>query len=1307
MEGFLFGSKSKNEESKTLSSPDSVNSEPVSDGNESFYQRARRLSINAYHKAKDSAKEILQKAELSMSNSASLPPEEDLVYRAHWSLDLIDHYANSNNADSLEADRSLHSCKLREHARAMITILSKESEKWKESESSSKQAINMQAMPCIKMFIQKNIIQEFVDRALLDRPRGCLPLILAIATSLMTRVNYPLITEYSIQQALNQLVGAAYRYDDAVIARKGAAALKDPAYHGYKKRIDVNLTGLLHILWTRLKEFPIHLDNFQAVDRRFIFTLEDTTLDADLRQMDILMALVRMLNKDHAHKQAREGLLIAVSLHDPTVTRLVAIESELVEYAVIHLCRTFKIAMKEQMESRSNGQLSYVNNNNSHVYNDRDMVGDHDDDDDDDGGNNDRNENNLNHGPNKGGRYSSFGLTLMNRLPMSDNIKQNSNNLNNIGRKEDSKNQMGDAITAFFDALDFLAKLAQAAAPPSSPAMNHPHNTHDSRENIQGDSKNDLHVGWHRLSSPSGLGLHQESPQTIYGITSALDGALPAPISPDFSSNNSGKNVFQIEADDNDGNGIPNKLNNEFLEDGSSASTDDYNTKLAQPNVNLLAELQQTFKDMFLYNELLPKLLSQREDEFNAAQQLTRESLLVLLRHDTAAGRNEGALLSALAGCLSGSASLLSVMMVRSGSISRDVAVTTLQLFAALLTAAPIRQSTCLLLGNVVWIEGDGEDGDGEDGDDDDNDNNNGVGGDDGINTSAQNTVLDEDNHTSVDGSFESPSVSESGSPIRKIPAKITSLGSKRQGKTDTGDVGTELCDQQESASLSILPGSTNSVTNINYSISTSTDGRDRAISLDARLNMHINNFRMPTGSISNPNPNQKDDSDNENNEFEHDINEDFASDSSSNVRTPKSGNFFGSPFGDQEVDGEAQTSTQSVSETLEKNENVTRNVKKKGSNYSSVDTDTDTKPDVMMVEVQKNSSYSKAANMAILSLLAGNFAEIGEYVRKADNRETKIESSNSDYIIMDPYSADAGSSDDEKETRSPPASPSNSSINNSSIMQCELNSPLLNLTRHKLLNFLSLKFEEQLAVTGLVERIVSLLSAMVVVANPSSLPGRGREQEHLRDISRLETVLGFLKQTSGLWEGVGAYLERVPGSFQKMDALMDALNGPHPQARKRKLLSREAEHNVRLLETGVMVRELLLELQGCVFAIYELRSTLGPNGIDGGVVTSHLEAEADADAEAEADETVNHMEVHQGTVISNNYDDDGGSDDDDAQGLLDELEALENSLDNMLGGSEATSPGPGLDSLDAEMLLTESDAIDIDLDLDNEEVEL
>ena len=1285
MEGFLFGSKSKNQDTKNLpSSPDSVNSEPPSNGsnNESFYQRARRLSINAYHKAKDSAKEILQKAELSMSNTASLPPEEDLVYRAHWSLDLIDHYANSSNADSLEADRSLHSCKLREHARAMITILSKESEKWKEIELSSKQSINMEAMPCITIFIQKNIFQEFVDRALLDRPRGCLPLTLAIASSLMTRVNYPLITEYSVQQALNQLVGAAYRYDDAVIARKGAAALKEPAFGGYKKRIDVNLTDLLHILWKRLKEFPIHLDNFQTVDRRFIFTLEDTPADADLRQMDILMTLVHMLNKAHTHKQAREGLLLAISLHDPTVTRLVAIESELVEYAVMQLCRTFEVAVKEIMEigNRNVGQLSYTN---SKTNSSDDVL---DDDEDDEDKNNEKNDSTLNQGQNKSGRFSSFGLRLINRLgmPMSDVAKQNINHNKSNNNNSSSSSKKEDDTAAFFDALDFLAKLAQAAAPPSSTATGNQHATHDSRNNITGDSKNDMRAGWHRLSSPSGLGLHQESTQPIYGITSALDGALPAPLSPDFSNNNS-KNAFQIEADEEDEEYTNNKAND-------LSPTNECNTtaspELAQPNVNLLAELQQTFKDMFLYNLLLPKLLSQREDEFKAAQQLTREALLVLLQHDTAVGCNEGALLSALAGCICGSATLLSAMMIRSGSVSRDVAVTTLQLFAALLTAAPIRQSTCLLLGNVVWIEGDGEEGDDDDGD----------------YTSASKGVVDADNNVnSVDGSFESPSVSESGSPIRKIPAEIASLGSKKQGNaTNISDIKTELDDSQKDVNLNIISSGINSAVSINNHVtSTSIDGRQRAISLDTRLNKYINEIRLRSGS---PSSSAENDSNNTNNDSSLGVSASVAPNIHTNTKITKFGNFFSSPFGEQEVEVEGKGQT---TQAVEQKKNNNLDTKKKdyeslkdnhSGNSSSSSSD---KPKFPIMEMETNSSYSKAASMAILSVLAGNFAEFGEYVRKADIRETKAEMGN-DNTIMDPYGSDigSGSDDDEKETISPPTSPSNSNSHNSDLdMQSELKSlksPLLNLTRHKLLNFLSLKFEEQLAVTGLVERIVSLLSAMVVVANPSSLPGRERELEHLRDIARLEAVLGFLKQTSGLWEGVGAYLERVPGSFQKMDALMAVLNGPRPEARKRKLLSREAEHNVRLLETGVMVRELLLELQGGVLAIHELRSTLGSYCMEeGGAMTSHLESEAEGAAD--------HMEVHQVTVLNDNFEDAGGSDDDDdAQGLLDELEALENSLDNMIGGSEATSPGPGLE-LDADMLI-ESDAIDIDLDLDTEE---
>ena len=150
---------------------------------------------------------------------------------------------------------------------------------------------------------------------------------------------------------------------------------------------------------------------------------------------------------------------------------------------------------------------------------------------------------------------------------------------------------------------------------------------------------------------------------------------------------------------------------------------------------------------------------------------------------------------------------------------------------------------------------------------------------------------------------------------------------------------------------------------------------------------------------------------------------------------------------------------------------------------------------------------------------------------------------------------------------------------------------PLLNLAFHKLSIFLTLKFEEQLAVTGLIERCVCILSAMVVVAPPSE---RTYTEAPNRDRFRLKAILELHNRINALWTEVGLHLYRLPSAIEKLDALKQALRAKRPDLERQQVLKGEAPHHAKLLETGVVVRELLLELRGNLLAIKRLRASLG-----------------------------------------------------------------------------------------------------------------
>jgi hypothetical protein len=109
-------------------------------------------------------------------------PVEELLFSFRECCRLIDHFASLDNADSLEADRSLHESKVRDHVKKVISILQEESLWWMsnkvdEINSSARpdEEATLARLPCIATLLKRRMIHELCTRAQRDLPRGCMP----------------------------------------------------------------------------------------------------------------------------------------------------------------------------------------------------------------------------------------------------------------------------------------------------------------------------------------------------------------------------------------------------------------------------------------------------------------------------------------------------------------------------------------------------------------------------------------------------------------------------------------------------------------------------------------------------------------------------------------------------------------------------------------------------------------------------------------------------------------------------------------------------------------------------------------------------------------------------------------------------------------------------------------------------------------------------------------------------------------------------------------------------------------------------
>ena len=167
----------------------------------------------------------------------------EALFRA--SCDLIERLAGSPDSKTAEGDRKLQQSKVKQYLKEIVYILQEEGFRWlKRNKTNPDRDIELNSeTPCIDTFLQSRMVQELCNRAVLDMPRGCLPMILTMLTALLKSIPYPLLPHMTVHKPIANLISVAVRYDAMHMATtagevgKDAETFNKAEYTAYKKRI--------------------------------------------------------------------------------------------------------------------------------------------------------------------------------------------------------------------------------------------------------------------------------------------------------------------------------------------------------------------------------------------------------------------------------------------------------------------------------------------------------------------------------------------------------------------------------------------------------------------------------------------------------------------------------------------------------------------------------------------------------------------------------------------------------------------------------------------------------------------------------------------------------------------------------------------------------------------------------------------------------------------------------------------------------------------------------------------------------------
>jgi hypothetical protein len=159
------------------------------------------------------------------------------------------------------------------------------------------------------------------------------------------------------------------------------------------------------------------------------------------------------------------------------------------------------------------------------------------------------------------------------------------------------------------------------------------------------------------------------------------------------------------------------------------------------------------------------------------------------------------------------------------------------------------------------------------------------------------------------------------------------------------------------------------------------------------------------------------------------------------------------------------------------------------------------------------------------------------------------------------------------------------SPLSPSGVVLSNTGGPLFDLMKKKLALFLTLKYDEQVAVSGLVERCVTILCTLLVLSD-SDVSGS----------MVLHMLMDVFKLVTELIKELLTHMKRVPEVDKKLEVVLFVLSDPAQcDPRRRKVVENENPQVIRILEAVLLVRELYREVEGAIVAVTQLRAVIFP----------------------------------------------------------------------------------------------------------------
>lgn len=197
---------------------------------------------------------------------STVTPQQSLDMNFRAVFEIAELLASSNYSKTAEGEWKLNQSKVKQHLKEIVTILEDESYRWcKRHDLNFKDNSMGYETPCMDAFLQSRMVQELCNRAVLDTPRGCLPLILTMLASLLRNVQYPLLPHMTVHKPIANLISVAVRYDAMHMYTnapnvEGGEVYNKTEYTNYKRKIGKplrrgtnNVTSLLFLFLFRFR----------------------------------------------------------------------------------------------------------------------------------------------------------------------------------------------------------------------------------------------------------------------------------------------------------------------------------------------------------------------------------------------------------------------------------------------------------------------------------------------------------------------------------------------------------------------------------------------------------------------------------------------------------------------------------------------------------------------------------------------------------------------------------------------------------------------------------------------------------------------------------------------------------------------------------------------------------------------------------------------------------------------------------------------------------------------------------------------